>query len=270
MRFKIYFSCLSHTGNCRSINQDNFICNGRYMEIQNDGMEFPLTGCVSTKTPSVFGVFDGLGGEERGEMASFIAARNASSISIGKDAVADILKYCTDANEKICKYASDNSVSAMGTTAALLVFTDHEITLCNIGDSKIFRISDGQTEQISVDHLAIAAHGLKPPLSQNLGIPPSEMIIDPYVAKGGYNEGDLYLICSDGLTDMVAIEAVTQILAETEFDAAAGKLLNAALDNGGRDNITIILCKVRREKRSLLSRIFQPKNTEKGEKNHGN
>lgn len=249
MNFKIYFSCISHRGNCRSINQDNFICNGRYMENPSDEIEFPLAGYVSSEIASIFGVFDGLGGEECGETASLIAAKNASSITVRKDVIANILQYCRDVNELICKYASENSISAMGTTAALLVFTKREIGLCNIGDSKIFRLAYGQMEQISVDHIAVAAHGIKPPLSQNLGIDPSEMVIDPYVARGQYNQGDIYLICSDGLTDMVSHEDITKILVETSYDEAAKKLLDAALKNGGKDNITIILCKIEREKR---------------------
>ncbi len=266
MNFNIHFSCMSHIGNYRSMNQDNFICSGRYMEIQSDKhntMKFPLVGYVSTKTtPSIFGVFDGLGGEECGEMASLIAAQNASTYAIGQDIIGDILKYCIDANESICKYASKHSISSMGTTAAILIFARREIGLCNVGDSKIFRFADGRIEQISVDHVAASAYGLKPPLSQNLGIPPSEMVIDPYVAKGWYNEGDIYLICSDGLTDMVSQEDITKILVETPYNAAIDKLLSTALKNGGKDNITIILCRVERARQSLFRRIFKVKNGE--------
>ena len=72
----------------------------------------------------------------------------------------------------------------MGTTAAILAFTGNGVTLCNIGDSKIFRFCDGELEQISKDHVTVAAYGVKPPLSQNLGISPTELIIDPYLAQG--------------------------------------------------------------------------------------
>lgn len=269
MNFNIFFSCVSHRGNCRNINQDNFICDGRYMESPCDEIVFPLSGYVSVKGAPVFGVFDGLGGEESGEVASLLAAQTASSITIGKNAIADVRKYCVDVNAIICNYASENEISAMGTTAALLVFTEREIGLCNIGDSKIFRFADGKMEQISVDHIAAAAHGIKPPLSQNLGIDPSEMVIAPHVARGQYHEGDLYLICSDGLTDMVSQEELRRMLAQTPYDEAAGRLLDAALQHGGKDNVTIILCKIQREKRCLFSRIFKSKNNEQGEKNDG-
>lgn len=217
------------------------------MEIQQDNITVPLTGCVSVKEASVFGVFDGLGGEEHGEIASYIAARHASSISIGKDVRADLLDYCIAANKKIVKYASENHISFMATTAAMLVFSGEGIGICNIGDSKIFRMAKGQMWQISIDHAAPAANGKKPPLTQSLGIDPARMMIEPYAASGKYYKDDIYLICSDGLTDMVSQEEIAKILIKTRCDEAACKLLDMALNNGGRDNITIILCKVERK-----------------------
>ena len=145
----------------------------------------------------------------------------------------------------------------MGTTAALLVFGKTEIALCNIGDSKIFRFANDELEQISIDHYSVAAHGLKPPLSQNLGIPITEMIIDPHVAKGSYNDGDIYLLCSDGLTDMVTTDDMTQILINTRFEDTVNRLIERALENGGKDNITIIMCKVERVKRNLFYTLFR-------------
>lgn len=250
-------------GKCRSMNQDNFICANKFMDDSDESITFPLTGYITCEYPTLMGVFDGMGGEECGEVASLLAVQIASEVSIGEKPIEDLLNFCKNANERICEYASANGIMTMGTTAAILAFTDNEIALCNIGDSKIFRFVDKKLEQISVDHYTVAVHGLKNPLSQNLGIPESEMIIDPYVARGKYNDGDVYLICSDGLTDMVTVEDITQILTETEFNEAVNILLNTALDNGGKDNITIILCKVEREKKSLLSRIFRSKNKSK-------
>jgi protein phosphatase len=94
--------------------------------------------------------------------------------------------------------------------------------------------------------VAIAAFGTKPPLSQNLGIPPSELIIDPYLAHGPCNYGDIYLICSDGLTDMLSIGEITEILSSGSIVQAASQLMEQALDHGGKDNTTIILCEIQR------------------------
>lgn len=247
MHYSILYSCVSHIGNIRNINQDNFICDGRYMGTNDENLTFPLCGIKSSKNPSVFGVFDGMGGEECGEVASYIAAKNAAAIEIGKDAVTALSQFCQKANTDICDYANENEIFAMGTTAVLLAFTENGITLCNIGDSKIFRFCNGELEQISKDHVTVAAYGVKPSLSQNLGIPSTELIIDPYLAQGVYNDGDVYLICSDGLTDMVATEKITEMLDAKPIEDGCMELLEKALSNGGRDNITIILCKIERE-----------------------
>ena len=262
MHYSILYSCASHIGNIRSINQDNFICDGRYMKTNDDDLKIPLCGIKSSKCPSVFGVFDGMGGEECGEVASYIAAKNAAALEIRNDAVAALLQFCQKANIDICDYANENKISAMGTTAALLAFTGSGIALCNIGDSKIFRFCDSVLEQISKDHITVAAFGVKPPLSQNLGIPPTELIIDPYLAQGAYNDEDVYLICSDGLTDMVTTEEITKVLLSKSIEKACTELLEKALSNGGRDNITIILCKIVRESKWFFKRKRQTQKKE--------
>ena len=257
LNYKIHYCCLSHAGKRRSINQDNFICNGKYMKGNNDSFVFPIIGCLTPNSSALLGVFDGMGGEEHGEIASLIASQCASKVSVGDNPTESLLQFCHDSNREICKYIDENDLFSMGTTAALLAFADKEIALCNIGDSKIFRFADRKLEQISVDHYSVAVYGHKPPLSQNLGIPETEMIIDPYVATGPYNDGDLYLICSDGLTDMVTANNISEILLKTEFSNAVNILLKNALENGGKDNITIILCRVEREKRKLFQRIVR-------------
>ena len=116
-----------------------------------------------------------------------------------------------------------------------------------------------------MDHVAVAAFGVKPPLSQNLGIPPSELVIDPYFARGSYYDGDVYLICSDGLTDMVSINEITEVLVSKPVKEAITQLLDKALANGGKDNTTIILCKIERQSRWLFNRKRHTKR--KGVKN---
>lgn len=244
-------------GNVRKNNQDNYICAGEYLKPGVDGTEIPLTGISENGPMSVFGVFDGMGGEERGEIAAWIAAKKASTFSIKKRPAEALIRFCREANEEICKYADENQILSTGTTAAMLAFTKREITLCNIGDSKVFLFADDMLKQLSVDHIAIAPYGRKPPLSQNLGIRPSELIIDPYAASFEYRDGDIFLICSDGLTDMVSQDEIAAILRETDHKAVANLLLKKALENGGKDNITIILCKVCKvckEKPTLLRR----------------
>lgn len=270
MKYKIKYSCVSHVGNYRSINQDNFICNGNYLNEESDKIKFPLTGYLPRDHSSIIGIFDGMGGEECGEVASFLAVKEAASITPTEKVIETLLELCKKANESICNYAAENEISAMGTTAALLLFTKKEIGLCNIGDSKIFRFANEKLEQLSIDHVTVAAHGIKPPLSQNLGIPPSEMIIEPYIAMGQYNIGDIYLICSDGLTDMLTQEEIVNVLLTSPLNNAVNQLLEQALAKGGKDNITIILCKIERENNGVFNRLFKSKLKKKEGNTNGN
>ena len=257
MNYSLEYACLSHVGRRRTVNQDNFICAGRFIGSPDEKIDYPVSGALEVDDEPVFGVFDGLGGEECGEIASLIAARCASEFSAGGDAEAKAAEFCKEANDAICRYASENKVSSMGTTAAMLVFTKKKIVLCNIGDSRIYRFADKKAEQISYDHIGIAAYGVKPPLLQNLGIPPEDMVIDPFISTGTYHPGDVYLICSDGLTDMVPPDEIEEIVENSEIKEAAGKLLEKALENGGKDNITLILIEIEKSRSSdgVLSRI---------------
>ena len=262
MNYEIHYSCRSHVGKRRNENQDNFLCDGKYLGDFEDTVGFSMNGCTVHAQPYVFGVFDGMGGEEQGEMASLIAARCAANLKIGPCPIEDLQQYCKTANEEICVYADANDIGSMGTTAVIIVFAENEIDLCNIGDSKAFHFDGEKLEQISVDHCAATFYGEKPPLSQNLGIPPAEMMIEPHYARGYYHDGDIYLLCSDGLTDMVSIEEIAKILTKTaaggttDVNEATEELLQKALDNGGRDNITIILCRVKKRKLGLFDKIF--------------
>ncbi len=255
MNYEIPYVCISHTGRCRRMNQDNFICDGTYREL-NEGADDPgqdpfvVSGSLYPERSAMLGVFDGMGGEECGEVAALLAAKEAAQSARDSEPAASLLSLCQRANSRICCYAGQNGVPAMGTTAALLSFDPESITLCNIGDSKILRFSDRGAQQLSVDHICAVPYGMKPPLSQNLGIPPTEMQIEPYTGKLDYRSGDVYLICSDGLTDMVSVDEITQVISgtiripadENTLEAAARQLLELALEGGGRDNITVILC----------------------------
>ena len=219
-------------------------------------MAYSMSGSREQNEPFIVAVFDGMGGEQCGELASLIAAKYAADFAIGQQPVEDLNRFCREANDEICRYADDNNIRSMGTTAAILAFAKKEIALCNIGDSKVFRFDGEKLDQISTDDYAVAFPGRKPPLSQNLGIPMSEMVIEPHLARGFYHDGDVYLLCSDGLTDMVDADVIREILSDPDVNKAVDRLLYTALYNGGTDNITIIVCRVEKRQRHFLSRIF--------------
>ena len=253
MSYVINYFYTSHIGKSRKTNQDNFFCDTDYLNSDNIGTEGIKEGYAVSSNQPTFGVFDGMGGEECGEMAAYIAAKELSTFRFYKDITQGYIDYCKSANEKICAYTNENNLTSMGTTAAILKFTKDKICLCNVGDSKIFQFSDGTFQQISYDHIGISTFGKKPPLSQNLGIPESELIILPYIATGEYHSGDVYLICSDGLTDMLTVADIEKILSEEKGLVAAEQLLKQSLDNGGKDNITFILIYIEKSKRKIFS-----------------
>lgn len=253
MSYIIKYYYTSHIGKCRKNNQDNLYCNGNYLNHENCGTNGIIEGTASPSSQTVFAVFDGMGGEECGEMAAYLATKELSDFRFEIDIKQGFVDFCKSANTKICNYTDEHNLTSMGTTAAILKFSKNQIGLCNIGDSKVFQFSEGTLQQISYDHVGISVFGRKPPLSQNLGIPESELIISPYVANGEYHNGDIYLICSDGLTDMLSTSDIEEILkAKTEVNAAT-QLLQQALDNGGRDNITFILLCIEKKKRKIFS-----------------
>lgn len=257
MEYSIEYFCVSHKGNLRSTNQDNFYCLNEYMSSDNNGSDGVINGVARSINSPIFAVFDGMGGEECGEVAAYIAAKKLSECKFEDTSHLELLQYCKIANDEICIYTADNSLVSMGTTAAILMFAQKSILLCNIGDSKIFRFTDGVLQQISYDHVSISAFGTKPPLTQNLGIKEDELIISPYTATGEYHNNDIYLICSDGLTDMVSNEDIGNILNSSQKENSADLLLQKALENGGKDNITLILLYISKDNKNIVKRIIE-------------
>lgn len=198
------------------------------------------------------GYHDGMGGQACGEAASFIAAAETSVFPFSnKDGAGQLADLCFRINQKICAASQPQKLYGMGTTAAMVLFQGKRIYICNVGDSRIFHFRDGKLRQISQDHVFTGKHSAKPPLAQFLGIPEDEMRITPYIAKGSYRTGDLYLICSDGLTDMLSEKEIEEILlSKTIVREAAEKMISEAMRRGGADNITLILCRIENGVRS--------------------
>ena len=130
---------------------------------------------------------------------------------------------------------------------AMVCFDRRQIYVCNVGDSRIYRLRDGELRQLSRDHVRqlVIPGQSKAPLSQYLGVDPDELRLTPAIVKGKLKLADTYLLCSDGLTDMVGEEEIRDILqAEPVTRSCAAALVDAALKNGGRDNVTVIVCSI--------------------------
>ena len=245
MAFQINYSLISSPGNVRTSNQDNLIFEGKYLEAVHDGTGGVVSGRITEGGRHIFGVFDGMGGHEKGEMASYIAAKAFAEYPMSEsDITIDMFNCCINANLTICKYASENKISRIGTTAVLAAVDKGYIHICNIGDSRLYICRNNEMKQLSVDHVTFAPYGRKAPLSQNLGIPETAMLIEPYTSHIKANTSDRFVLCSDGLTDMVQEAQIREIISSQKPDEAVHSLYSLAMKNGGRDNITIIVFEI--------------------------
>lgn len=253
--YQLSYVCVSHIGRWRKMNQDNFFCAGM-VKGQEPEKQMPICGSTEPGKKVLFGVFDGMGGGDCGEVASYLAAKRASKTKVQGKPEEVLEHFCIQANRDICDFARKNQLDTCGTTAALILASEHKIVTCNVGDSKIFCFEKGRLSQISEDHLGFAPFGQKPPLLQYLGIPPEEMHIVPSYTVLPYHVGNRYLICSDGLTDMLSNQSLTQCIAQTSLEKAALQMLSEALDAGGKDNITLLLLQVERSQ-SRVSQLWK-------------
>jgi len=244
---KLSAACGCNIGLVRGNNEDNLFFNGITLPSDNRGLSDTLYYCAPIADPVHFGVFDGMGGEALGEIASYLAATEIQELPRATPA-AELVGALLRANEAICAAARSHERALIGTTAALLSVDPGQTHITNVGDSRVYRFHAGVLEQLSVDHTdraVIEQHGLtnrKPRLTQHLGIDPADMVIEPAVCTQATLAGDRYVLCSDGLTDMVTEDTIAAVLAENLPPARCVERLTAmALENGGKDNVTIIV-----------------------------
>ena len=252
MSYTVEAACLCNTGHLRKNNEDNFFFDGRCLEESNRGLRHPVVLEKELSRELCIAVFDGMGGENYGETASFIAA-NAMKKSMQRvqEYVIPERRFlndmCQELNCAVVEKAKAMHTERMGSTLVSLYFTHDCVYVCNLGDSRAYRLRDGEFLQLSVDHVEKldGADKRKMPLTQHLGIDPEQLIIEPYIAKGFLRAGDKYLLCSDGLTDMLSNLEIDEILNRPlSTEECVQQLVKAALEKGGRDNVTVIVCRV--------------------------
>lgn len=253
MSYTLSAACICHTGRVRKNNEDNFFFYGRHLEAENEGFPTPVSIEEPLRYGTCLAVFDGMGGENYGEDASYAAAHTLQQTERSlSDYLIQPRKYLTRLalriNDAVVAAQRNKGTSRMGSTMVSLYFTASYAYVCNLGDSRAYRLRDGEFGMISHDHVdpRPLKPGHKAPLTQHLGIDPEEMLIEPYVAKGKLKKGDQYLLCSDGLTDMLSnFEIADILLRESDTEKCVKLLVDTALEHGGRDNVTVILCRIR-------------------------
>ena len=253
-------SCSCVKGKVRDNNEDNFYFAGKYLEPGSEGLEASISESIDLmkddKRGHLFAVFDGMGGGQHGEVASYEAAKCMSEHVPQCEGPGDsedalmLDALCKTLNDRVYAVGVQKDASVMGTTVAAMYFKGGRWWSCNVGDSRCYRLRGGVLEKLSEDHV----EGLysidsvnktkKPGLIQYLGMDPGEIILEPTIHSSDLQKGDTYLICSDGLTDMVTEADIASLLNKAaDAEEATAGLVELALENGGKDNSTAIVCK---------------------------
>jgi PPM family protein phosphatase len=248
---------------------------GRARDNNEDSVAFDEEALVAV-------LADGMGGYNAGEIASGMATAfikselsrwliEAGALAQPKE-IRRAMEICVD-NANLAIYNSANANPAfagMGTTLVLGVFKEGRLLVGHIGDSRCYRLRSNSLEQITKDHSLLqeqidaglitqeqaAVSPIKNLVTRALGVEQAVML---EVNEFSVEPGDLYLMCSDGLSDMVTDEVIARIAGEASgLDQIAGHLVTAANDNGGKDNISVLMIAVNEaaEKKGFIARLL--------------
>lgn len=243
---RVKFVARSEIGYARENNEDKF-----------DFYE-PDEAHLLAARGSVYLVCDGMGGHNAGQIASELAAKQFlhAYYHLGGVAQDAARQAVLQAHHYIAEMASKiPSRYGMGTTLTALILKQDEGILVHVGDSRCYRLREGVFEQLSRDQTLVAqlvAQGILTPeqaryhpqrnvIRQAVGVQDPNDPFEPDIETFPLQAGDRYLLCSDGLNDMVEDAEIEAILRSEPPTRAAWKLMDRALANGGRDNITVLL-----------------------------
>ena len=263
MIYDIHYAYFCHKGKVRYNNEDNYWCCGDSLPVDHEGSGDILSGSTGSGDMPVLAVFDGMGGESCGEAASGVGAQELGRVYeecgslIARTPKEFLSKASERMNKAVCDYAVEYKISSMGSTMVSAAFGEKKICLCNLGDSRAY-IAKGKLEQVSTDHVSRLSFWGKAPLVQYLGLAQEDGELAPSLRELPYEDGMRILLCTDGLTDMLSQEEIGEILLEKEAapDAIAGRLLDKALEAGGRDNVTAVVCSVSKRGGSFWKKRF--------------
>jgi len=262
----------SHMGLVRKNNEDHFFAGrwGRFMEVADTNLPEEDMARRVEEVGYAMIVADGMGGEEGGEVASRMAIRTLIKqvmqmpewLMRADDGRAQPLIDQTVARYQVIdatlrKHAAGNeALSRMGTTMTMAYSVGADLFVANIGDSRAYLLRQGKLQQLTRDQTLAqllldrgeltaeqaATHRLRHVLTQVLGGQGEHLQVD--VQQIGLHDGDWLLLCSDGLSDMVMDASIERLIKAAPTAAAACQaLIDEALANGGRDNVTAALAR---------------------------
>ena len=212
----------------------------------------------------VTAVADGMGGAAAGEVASkiFVTVVRESfadaAVSSEEAAYQLVQQVFSVANERIIEHVANFPADAgMGCTAELLTFVDGRYIIGHVGDSRIYLFRNGDLRQLTRDHSLVQMHldggmitaeeaRVHPKKNIVLRVVGMEQDFSLDILRGNTFAGDLFLLCSDGLSDMIDDNAILAILSSSySLEQKASNLIESAKEAGGKDNITVVLCQVK-------------------------
>lgn len=251
MTYIMEAACLSNVGAVRKQNEDNFMFNGAVLDPKSTGISRPLEMKRTINANQFVALFDGMGGENYGHYAALVAAERMRS---------EVQKYrfrlcatnsmmshlCAELNQAVLEKQQLLHTNHMGTTFAACCFSRGYARLINIGDSRIYLLSSDSFSQLSIDHNEKKIENKKKAsLVQYLGIDPEVFQIEPAIYKKRLFAGEQYLLCTDGISDVLSDSEIKKIMisADTPTDCVS-ELINTSLIKNGRDNMTAIVCKI--------------------------
>ena len=245
-------------GPLRDHNEDNVYVDGTFKG--RDSSDDLLVWSARKEHPFTYAVFDGVGGEKCGETASLLAAetlQKADGPGVAKrlqDTIIDIHFHMRDA-------AKARQLREMGTTVAVLILDGNVSYASNVGDSRIYRFRDGELTRLSHDHTQVQSlidNGLIDEndaresnrahvLTQYAGIATEgDSIPTPHTSRAVLRPDDIFLLCSDGFTDVVADEDIEEMLDSSKQESAeqiVTSMISAAVKRKSRDNISVVIVK---------------------------
>ena len=212
------------------------------------------------RLPSLLIVADGMGGHAAGDLASRVCVETAVSSIEGSgqtETIPILAEAVQKANRAVLKKAAEKpEYAGMGTTIVAAVIDGNTLYVANVGDSRLYLIDDDRIDQITLDHSLVAEMVRSGRISpEQMRNHPEKNIITRVVGGEenvevdffdvGLHKGDVVLLCSDGLTNMVEDEQIFRIVRREKTLRDAGqKLISAANSAGGRDNISVVLARL--------------------------
>jgi PPM family protein phosphatase len=204
--------------------------------------------------PPLFAIADGMGGAQAGEVASRLATAALKESGVNGGGERRITDLIQEANRRVYdRSSSDPNTSGMGTTITVALVENDEVAFGHVGDSRAYLIRDAQMEQLTEDHSLVnellktgklspeeaETHPQRSVITRALGTDP-DVDVDTFSVRA--ENGDLFLLCSDGLTDMVSEESILDVVERNrgDIDGALRALVKAANRGGGQDNITVV------------------------------